>query len=90
MEEKICQSCGMPMRTADDFGTNAAGTLNQEYCVYCYKNGAFTQDITMNEMIEHNLNYLDEFNKNSDTKFSKEEARKEMREYFPTLKRWKR
>ena len=89
MEGKICQSCGMPMHAAEDFGTNADGTTNQDYCTYCYKDGAFTQNVTMDEMIEHNLNYLEEFNKDSEHKFTKEEAREEMKKFFPTLKRWK-
>ena len=89
MEGKICQSCGMPMHAAEHFGTNADGTMNEEYCVYCYKDGAFTNNMTMDEMIELNLNYLDEFNKDSEHKFTKEEAREEMKKYFPSLKRWK-
>jgi hypothetical protein len=31
-EEKICQSCGMPMRNASDFGGSRMDNL---YCVYC-------------------------------------------------------
>lgn len=50
-------------------------TQNQEYCCYCYKEGAFTADVTMDEMIGHNLEYLDEFNKDSEKKFTKEECR---------------
>ena len=83
-----CQSCGMPMQTADLFGTNADGSLHQDYCCYCYKDGAFVQDCTMDEMIDHCIKYLDEFNGASDTKLSKEEAIAQMRKHFPTLKRW--
>ena len=39
--QKICQSCGMPMNE-EDFGTNADGGANQEYCKYCYQNGRFS------------------------------------------------
>lgn len=88
-EVLICQSCGMPMRDASQMGTNADGTANREYCVYCYKEGAFTQDVTMEQMIEHNLEYLEEFNKDSEQKFTREQARKSMMEFFPQLKRWK-
>ena len=31
-ELKICQSCGMPMESEDDFGTNADGSPNSDYC----------------------------------------------------------
>lgn len=33
-------------------GTNADGSRNDDYCVYCYKEGKFTQDFSMEEMIE--------------------------------------
>lgn len=90
MEATFCQSCGMPMETQDQFGTNKDGSANNEYCVYCYKQGAFTQDVTMDEMIQHNIQYLDEFNKDSESKFTKEEAIAQMKQFFPTLKRWKK
>lgn len=84
----FCQSCGMPMQTADQFGTNKDGSANQDYCCYCYKDGAFVQDCTMEGMIEHCVKYLDEFNGACDTKYSKEEAVAQMKEFFPHLKRW--
>lgn len=85
----FCQSCGMPMHTADQFGTNEDGSANEDYCCYCYKDGAFVQECTMDGMIEHCIKYLDEFNGACDTQLSKEEAIAQMRKYFPTLKRWK-
>lgn len=88
MENNIfCQSCGMPL-TDEFFATNADQTANEDYCKYCFDKGAFTSDVTMDEMIEHCLEYIDEFNKDSDYKFTKEEAREEMKKYFPMLKRW--
>lgn len=88
MEEKFCQSCGMPIDDST-FGKEANGSNNEEYCHYCYMDGKFTSDCTMDEMIEHNLNYLNEFNKDSEVKYSVEEARAAMKEYFPQLKKWK-
>lgn len=84
----FCQSCGMPMQTSELFGTNKDGSSNQEYCCYCYKDGSFTSDCTMDEMIEHCVKYLDEFNGACNTKFTKEEAIEQMKFHFPTLKRW--
>lgn len=86
----FCQSCGMPMQTSELFGTNKDGSVNQEYCCYCYKDGGFTQDCTMDGMIEHCIKYLDEFNGACNTQFSKEEAIAQMKEFFPKLKRWKK
>ena len=50
---------------------------------------AITKECTMDEMIELNLNYLEEFNKDSEVKYTIEEARATMKEFFPQLKRWK-
>lgn len=48
---RTCQSCGMPMGTKDDFGTEADGALSKDYCTHCYRNGAFAApDITIDEM----------------------------------------
>ena len=85
----FCQSCGMPMQSAEQFGTNQDGSANQDYCCYCYKEGAFVQDCTMEGMIEHCAQFLDEFNGACDTQYTKEEAITEMKKHFPTLKRWK-
>ena len=50
----------MPMSKDEDFGTNSDGTLNSENCVYCFKDGKYTQpDITMNEMLEISLKGID-------------------------------
>jgi len=89
MQEMIyCQSCGMALTSEDVKGTEKDGTKSQEYCSYCYKDGAFAQDITMEEMIEINLKYLDEWNKDSNEKFTIEEARGKLKEFIPKLKRW--
>ena len=89
MEEKICQSCGMPMKNEKDYGTNEDNSLNMDYCYYCFQKGKFVYDCDMNEMIEHNLKFLNEFNKDAKTTFNEEQAKVEMLKFFPTLKRWK-
>ena len=78
----------MPLNVSEDFGTNSDQSKNDEYCTYCFKNGEFTEDITMDEMIEHCVQYLDDFNKDTEQKLTKEQAVAQMKEYFPTLKRW--
>ena len=37
MKVKFCQSCGMQMTAAEQFGSNADGTPNEEYCSYLIK-----------------------------------------------------
>ncbi len=89
MEAVYCQSCGMPLTKPEEHGTEKDGSLNPEYCIYCYKDGEFAQkDMSMEEMIDHCMKFLGEFNKESGTKFSSAQARAEMRKYFPHLKRW--
>ncbi len=86
--KSTCQSCGMPLAATEHFGTNSNGSPSPDYCCFCYQNGGFTQNFSMEEMIEHNLQYLDEFNQDSEKLFSAEEARAEMKAVFPQLKRW--
>ena len=69
-------------------GTEKDGSKNEEYCTYCYADGHFTVECTMDEMIENCLNYLDEFNRDSPVQYTREQAREQMRQFFPHLKRW--
>jgi general stress protein 26 len=86
---KFCQSCGMPL-TDEVLGTNADSSKNEEYCMYCYKDGKFTQECTMDEMIEHCAQFVGEFNEGSGMKLTREEAIGQMKMYFPHLKRWRK
>ena len=86
---KFCQSCGMPLND-ENRGTNADGSKNEDYCMYCYQNGKFTNDCTMDEMIEFCAQFVDEVNKNMPKPMTKEEYKAMMRQYFPMLKRWKK
>ena len=113
MEQKFCQSCGMPLteevlgtngrsseshpssledgRVVTDEGeANADGSTNFDYCQYCYKDGKFLQDCTMDEMIEHCAQFVDEVNKNMPQPMTKEEYKQMMQQYFPMLKRWRK
>ena len=71
-------------------GTNADGTKNEDYCMYCYKDGKFLQDCTMDEMIEHCAQFVDEVNKGLPQPITKEEYIGQMKMYFPHLKRWRK
>lgn len=86
MEEmKFCQSCGMPLENGEAKGTEADGSRSGDYCVYCYKDGKFTSDCTMEEMIEGCIEPCLEGKVYPDA----ETARAEMGKFFPLLKRWK-
>ena len=81
--QKFCQSCAMPM-SDELFGTNADGTKNEEYCMYCFKDGEFTSDMSMEEMMTFCIDKMVEVHPEID----KKEASAMMMEVFPKLKRW--
>lgn len=86
MEEKYCQSCGMPLGNNDALlGAEKDGTKNPDYCQYCYENGAFTFHGTMAEMIEICIPPMME----NSPGMSETDARNMMRAVLPNLKRWK-
>jgi len=85
MEERYCQSCGMPLGPTDELcGTEADGTKSRDYCKYCYENGAFTTDCTMQQMIDYCVQPMVE----NVPGMTAEQARAMMTELFPKLKRW--
>ena len=85
MEQKFCQSCGMPL-TDEIRGNNTDGSKNEDYCIYCYKGGKFLQDCTMDEMIEHCAQFVDDVNKGMSQPITKEEYIGQMKMYFQHLR----
>jgi hypothetical protein len=81
---EICQSCSGPISgpQALEKGTNADGTINDEYCIYCFKDGKFTNDMTLEEMIADSVNYAEAAG------LTKEEMLEHAKKTLPTLKRW--
>jgi ribosomal protein L40E len=85
VQKTICQSCGAPIVSEEEFGTNADGSLNYEYCRKCYQNGKFTEpNITMEEMIQKVAKEMIEVEK-----IPPKYAFKIAKEYIPDLKRWR-
>lgn len=85
MQEKYCQSCGMPMGETDElYGTEKDGSKSADYCQYCYKDGAFVSDITMEQMIDFCVQPMME----NDPAMTEANARAIMNAVFPKLKRW--
>lgn len=81
-EEKICQSCAMPL-TNDILGTNANGTLSDYYCKYCFENGEFIEDLTLEQAILSIGNIAEEAG------VTREEAIGYASRHLPDLMRWK-
>mgnify|MGYP002554598636 CR=1 FL=1 len=87
---QIASTHFLPMQAAGDFGTETDGSPSGEYCVYCYKGGTFTAACTMEEMIRHCAQFHEQFRDENGKSYTFEESVTLMREYFPTLKRWKK
>lgn len=80
--EKICQSCAMPLEKEEDYGTNRDGSINEDFCVHCFKDGEFTEDITLEEAIADSVNYAEMAG------MTKEAMLEMQSKLLPTLKRW--
>lgn len=85
MNDPICQSCAMPMTEDSMFGTETDGSRSEDYCCYCYKDGAFSRDETMEEMIDCCVPFVLQSHVFPD----EQTARAEMAKTLPMLKRWK-
>ncbi len=73
----------MPMQTGW-YGKEKDGTANSDYCVYCYKDGAFTEpDLTLEGMVEKSIMYM-----TGHMKFPLAQAEKLSNDVIPKLKRW--
>ena len=84
-ESNICQSCCMPINEPEVFGTEEDGTKCQDYCIYCYKDGEFTQpDSTLETMLDISAKIWAE----KDPNVTVEQAKKQLKKKMPTLKRW--
>ena len=78
----ICQCCGMPL---DDeiIGRNKDGSLNEDYCKWCYADGTYTYS-NMDDLIDVCVVHM------AKQGFSEEQARAYMKEKLPTLNYWKK
>lgn len=78
----ICQCCGMPL---DDeiIGRNSDGSLNEDYCKWCYADGTYTYG-DMDELIEVCVGHM------AGDGFTPEQARAYLKQSLPRLDYWKR
>ncbi len=78
----ICQCCGMPLEDAI-IGREKDGTLNEEYCKWCYADGTYTYS-NMDDLIDVCVHHM------ANENFPEEQARTYMKQILPTLDYWKR
>lgn len=81
--QKICQSCGMPLED-DIMGHDADGSINEDYCKWCYDQGAYQQDCTVEEMIDFCTGVMVK-----EQGADPEKVRAYLQDFLPKLDRWK-
>ena len=77
----ICQCCGMPLEDDSIIGRDSDGSLNEDYCKWCYADGTYSDmdeliDVCVRNMVSEN--------------FTEEQVRSYMKELLPKLDYWKR
>ena len=78
----VCQCCGMPLED-DIVGRNSDGSLNEDYCKWCFADGTYTYS-DMDDLIEVCVGHM------VGPEFSEQQAREYMKNLLPTLDYWKR
>lgn len=81
--EPVCQSCGMPLSDPDTISRDADGTANTHYCKWCYEDGHYLNECSMEDMINICAPHM------VSPGFSEEQARAWLLNLLPTLDRWK-
>ena len=81
--EPCCQSCGLPLDKETDYGAEADGTKSEEYCTWCYLDGSFTGEESLDAFIEHSAPYMARA-----AGISEGEAVSYLAVVLPTLGRW--
>ena len=81
-QELICQCCGMPLED-EIISRNKDGSLNEDYCKWCYADGTYTYN-DMDQLIDVCIPHMVKEG------FNEEEARNYMKEKLPHLDYWKR
>ena len=83
----FCQCCAMPLSQPEHHGTEADGSKTKKYCVYCYKDGAFTMpNATLEEMIEISAKGWSE----QDPNMTYAQAKAFLEKCLPQLERWRK
>ena len=80
-QQLVCQCCGMPLEDPV-ISREKDGTLNEDYCQWCYADGNFTyQD--MDTLINFCAGHM------ANENFSEEQVRTYMKQMLPGLKYWR-
>ena len=78
----ICQCCGMPLEDTI-IGRNADGSLNEDYCKWCYADGTYTYS-DLDDLIDVCVGHM------VGEHCTEEQARTYLKDTLPKLDYWKR
>ena len=79
----FCQSCGMPISSDDERGTESDKMKSNDYCNHCYENRKFTEPkLTVEEMAQR-------VGRQMKTRGFPEKMIAMNAKLVPSLKRWK-
>ena len=78
----VCQCCGMPLEDPT-LSREIDGTLNEEYCKWCYEGGQFHYS-SPEELIDFCVNHM------ATADWPAEQVRAHMEAVVPQLKHWKK
>ncbi len=78
----ICQCCGMPLEDST-LSREPDGSLNEEYCKWCYADGAFKYS-SKEELIDFCVTHM------ASEQWPAEQVRAHMEAVVPQLSHWKR
>ena len=76
----ICQCCGMPLED-ELMSREPDGALNEDYCKWCYADGAFTYQ-SMDALIDYCASHM------ANEAFPPEQVRAYLKDLLPKLKHW--
>ena len=77
----VCQCCGMPLTEDGQLSREMDGSFNEEYCKWCYADGAFVYK-DMDQLLEFLVEHM------SGEHFPPEQARAYFTAALPKLKHW--
>ena len=84
MPEHYCQSCGMMFTAPGQHGHEVGGSEAEDFCRWCYENGVYTYETSMDEMIEDCAPRMAEA-----MDWTVDESASLLGAVLPTLERWR-
>jgi len=79
----VCQCCGMPIEEDALISRNSDGSMNEDYCKWCYADGTFTYS-SMDDLIDVCVGHM------VSESMNEEQARSYMKDLLPKLNYWKK